>query len=63
MDILEQIRNSTTYRLYANGSSEDPLSNRGSWIAGIIFRVEKIFILHTHHCSQIITVKQLTVHF
>ena len=39
----KHIRNSTPTRLYANGS---PLSNRGSWIAGIILRFEEyIYIL------------------
>ena len=28
MGILEHIRNSTPYRVFANGSSEGPLSNR-----------------------------------
>ena len=38
--IWQHIRNSTPYRLYANGSSDDPLSNCGSGIAEIILWVE-----------------------
>ena len=40
MAIWEHIRNSTPYRLYANGSSEGSLSNHGSGIPEIIFWVE-----------------------
>ena len=38
--IWEHIRNCTPYRIYANNSPEDPLSNRGSAIAELILRVE-----------------------
>ena len=40
MGTWKHIRNSTPYRLYANGNPEGPLSNRGSGISGIILRVE-----------------------
>ena len=40
MDILEHIRNSTLYSLYANDSPEGALSNRGSGIAELIFWIE-----------------------
>ena len=48
MAILDNIRNSTPYRVYVKGSPESPLSSRGSVLAGIILRVmmlnfEKIY--------------------
>ena len=39
MAILEQIKNSTPYRLYANGEL-NTTSNRGSGIAELVLRVE-----------------------
>ena len=39
MAIFELIRNSTPYRLQANGSSEGPFSKCGSGITEIILRV------------------------
>ena len=41
MATLEHIRNSKSYRLYANGGRECTLPNRGSGIAGIVLRVAK----------------------
>ena len=42
--ILEHIRNSTAYWLYANGSSGDPLSTPDSGIEaiGIVFKLPEI---------------------
>ena len=37
---MEHTRNSKPYRLYANDSTEGPLSNRSSEIAVLISRVE-----------------------
>ena len=42
---LEYIRNTTAYRLYANGSPKDALSNRSSGIAGIILKVKILNIM------------------
>ena len=39
MIILEYIGNSTPYRLFADGSLESALSNRGSGIAEPIFKI------------------------
>ena len=40
MAILKDIRKIASYRLYANGSPESTLSNRGCGISEIIVRVE-----------------------
>ena len=53
MTILEPIRNTTPYRLYANGSSEARLSKRYSGIAGIILRVEIVNCEKTDFCTKI----------
>ena len=63
MAIWEHIRNSLSYRLYANVSPEDGHSNHGSGLAGIILRVVKdsrppsiqqLSFIFQHFCSQII---------
>ena len=40
--ILEQIRNSTSYSQYTNGTPKGPLSKRGIGIVEIILRIKKI---------------------
>ena len=40
MVICEHIRNSTPTPIYADGSREGDLLNRGSGIAGILLRIE-----------------------
>ena len=40
MASLGDIRNSTAYKLYANGIPEDTLTNRGSEIDELILRVK-----------------------
>ena len=47
MAILEHIRNSIPYRLYANGSLEGPHSKCGSRLRGIILGFEKISRLYS----------------
>ena len=48
-----KIKNSTLYRLYANGSPKGTLSNRGSGIAGIISRIEILNFVKTNFSSKI----------
>ena len=51
--ILEHIRNSTRYKLYIDGSSESPLSNRGNGIAELILTVKILNFEKIDFCAKI----------
>ena len=40
MAILEHVKHSTPYRLFANGSTESALLHSGSRLAALVWRVE-----------------------